>query len=562
MKKKIVIYFGFILLLFLFLFAGIYIGSNKRLKARFLNDGYNALDKLEATLYLIDKHYVDSVSTEKLVENLIPTLVRQLDPHSTYLTPEQKEMEREALDGFFYGIGVTFNTFSDTAVVVSVIPDGPSDIAGIKPGDRILSADSISLLNIPADSIRNILKGKNGSIVDLGVKSNFDGQHKNVEVRRGVVNVRQVESAFMVNDSLGCIKLSNFAHKTYNDFMQELSKLRAKGAKGLILDLRNNPGGLMQAALQIVNEMLPARSLIIYMEGKNYKRQEIYSDGTGTLIGFPIYVLVNDISASASEIISGAIQDNDAGIIIGRRTFGKGLVQKAFDFYDSSSVNLTIAHYYTPSGRSIQNKYSLGKAGEYTNEWLERYKNGELFHEDSIHLDLDLVAKTKGGRTVYGGGGITPDVFIPNDTTGYTSYFMQVYSSGLIQQFSFYYADKFRDLLTRLGDPENCYQFLQNQGLPWQLANYANSHGVRIRNYQVYLSQDRLSEMLYPLIIDHVFGADAAGLIRSKSDDMMAVAVRFFADGIYSPFDIPENDIALPDSILLPSKSNDEEFEE
>ncbi|MDO5036321.1 MAG: S41 family peptidase [Porphyromonas sp.] len=557
MKEKVGRYFTIAFVLLLFLGAGVFIGSSSKLRFR---KGYTSMDKLNATLDLIEEYYVDSVSTEELVNNLIPELINQLDPHSTYLTREQKESEKESLEGHFSGIGVTFNTIKDTAIVVSVIPNGPSDIAGIKAGDRIVSADGEPLSGIPADSIRSLLRGAEGSIVDLGVRSYNKKEIEQVQVRRGTVNVRQVEGAFMVNDSLGSVRLSNFAFNTYNDFMQAVAKLRSEGAKGLVLDLRGNPGGLMQSALQIANEMLPPNSLIIYMEGLHYPRYEIHSDGTGTLVGFPVYVLVDGMSASSSEIVTGAAQDNDVAIIVGRRTFGKGLVQKPYEYYDGSSVNLTIAHYYTPSGRSIQREYSLGNSSEYSLDWMDRYNNGELFHEDSVHFDPELLYKTKGGRSVFGGGGIMPDVYVPTDTIGYNSYYMEVYSKGLLPQFAFHYADTYRDLLSRLGDPEKCYQFLLNQGLVWQFANYATKHGVRPRNYLVYLAQDRISEVLYPLVIEYIYGADAGWMIRSKTDPMFEVVSGFFADGIYSPHQIPKEELAIPDTLLQANTiRNDEE---
>lgn len=557
MKNKVI---RNILIVFLIVFTVISIGlfgyrlGQKNSTVYLLGSkNLSGLDKLRATLQLIEENYVDSVNTDSLVQNLIPMLMSNLDPHSSYLTAQEREKEREQMEGYFYGIGVTFNTLKDTLVVISTVPDGPSDVAGIHAGDRITHVDgrSIEGNKISADSIRTMLKGENHSLVKLTVRSPKTGKVEDIQVKRGVVNVNQVAASYMTPDSLGVIQLSTFSNNTHKDFMQAFAKLQQSGMKGLVIDLRDNPGGAMQSALLIANELLPRNELIIYTEGRHSPREEFRSDGRGNLVNFPSYILVNENSASASEILSGAVQDNDAGIVIGRRTFGKGLVQKVFEYYDHSSVHLTISRYYTPSGRSIQREYKMGDNRGYARDWMQRLNNGELFHKDSITLDKSMLYSTKGGRPVYGGGGVTPDIFVPRDTTGYNSYVMEVFEKGIIQEFSFLYADKHRELLTKLGSADKAYKFLKNQGMVWQMANYGTKKGVRIKNYLVFKAEKMLESFVIPMVIDYIYGKDESARIAAINDPMVETANKLFRDGVKTPFGIPEEKKALPDSVLL-----------
>lgn len=513
----------------------------------------SGLDKLRATLQLIEENYVDSVSTDSLVQNLIPMLMSNLDPHSSYLTAKEREKEREQMEGFFYGIGVTFNTLKDTLVVISTVPNGPSDVAGIHAGDRITHVDgrSIEGNTISADTIKSLLKGANHSLVKLKVRDPKNGKIEDVQVKRGTVNINQVSASYLTEDSLGVIQLNTFSNNSHKDFMQSFARLQQNGMKGLVIDLRDNPGGSMQTALLIANELLPKNELIIYTEGRHSPREEFRSDGRGNLVNFPTYVLVNENSASASEILSGAVQDNDAGIVIGRRTFGKGLVQKVFEYNDHSSVHLTISRYYTPSGRSIQREYKLGNNRKYAQDWMARLNNGELFHKDSISLDKSLLFTTRGGRPVYGGGGITPDIFVPRDTTGFNSYVIEVFEKGIMQEFTFLYADRHRELLTKLGSADKAYAFLKNQGMVWQMANFGTQKGVRIKNYLVFKSEKMLEGFVIPMVIDYIYGKDESARIAALYDPMMQTANKLFKSGVKSPFEILEERKALPDSVLL-----------
>lgn len=541
-----------VVLVLVALFGGFFLGQHY-VSLNPLKRAISPMDKLQATLHLIKENYVDSVDVDDMVSQLIPTLIRQLDPHSVYLTAEERAAETESLDGYFYGVGITFNTVIDTPVVIQTIPNGPSDIAGLRAGDRIVTINGKDATGpaYSADSIRALLKGKAGSIVTLGISPYHSNTITDVQIKRGVVNTSTIDASFMVNDSLGFIRLGGFALTTHDDFMQAFSRLQSHGAKGIILDLRDNPGGLMQAALLIANEALPLKSMIIYTEGLHQDREEIYSDGTGSLINFPIYILLNEFSASSSEIVSGALQDNDAAIILGRRSFGKGLVQKPFEYYDGSSVHLTIARYHTSSGRSIQREYKLGNDQAYSHDWFDRIMGGEMFSQDSIRVDTMLLYKTKSGRPVYGGGGIMPDIFVPRDSAGINSYYAEVLNAGLIHEFAFVYADKFRNLLMRLENAEQVCRFLDNQGMIWQLANYAQQKGVRPRNFLIVQAHQQINNILYPLIIDYIFGKDESWKARSFNDPMVRKAEELFATGITSPLDLPKSKPELLDSLLL-----------
>ncbi|MDO4771356.1 S41 family peptidase [Porphyromonas sp.] len=549
MKSKKVRYALYVVSLLLFSTVGYLLG---RYSLNIRGGSHASLRKLEATLNLIDKYYVDSVSIDSIVDKLVPAVFDHLDPHSFYLTAQQRSEEKESLEGHFFGIGITFNNMKDTVIVINTIPNGPSDIVGIQAGDRIIAVDSITIAGqkIEDDSIRSLLKGPNQSLVSLEIFRPKDNSNRTIKVKRGEVAIRQMDATYMINDSLGCIAFSRFSMNTYNEFIRAFTQLKQEGIKGLVLDLRGNPGGLMHGALLLSNSFLEANQLIIYTEGKAEPRSDVYSDGRGSIKDMPLYILIDEESASASEIISGAIQDNDRGIIIGRRSFGKGLVQRTFDYNDGSSLHLTISRYYTPSGRSIQREYKLGNDDRYLSDWYERLMGGELFHEDSIKHQ-GLIYHTAAGRIVYGGGGIIPDVFVPRDTTGYTSYFSEIANKSLLPKFAFLYSDKHRELLMSFGDGMACYNFLKNQGLVWQFASYANTQGVRVRNYQIYKSQELIADILYRMIISYTYGQDLAAKVRAYNDPMIQKAEALFNQKIYSPMDL---DKYVEPTVVVPSE--------
>lgn len=527
------------------LFGGGYLIGHRQARLRSSSPG---LSKLQASLDLIDAQYVDPVSTDSLVEALIPDLMSGLDPHSSYLTAEQRRSEREEMEGYFYGIGIVFNMLKDTAIVIRTISNGPSDLVGVQPGDRIIEVDGEPIdAGLPADSVMRLLKGPNGSMVELTLRPAEGGSERIVRVTRGEVSTSKVGATYMQNDSLGVIRLDGFSVTTYDDFMESFAQLLQQGMKGLILDLRDNPGGVLEVALRMVNEMLPMGRPVIYIEGAHYPRENFISDGTGSLVGFPLYILINESSASAAEIVSGAMQDNDAAIVIGRRSFGKGLVQKIFEYEDGSSVHLTIARYYTPSGRCIQREYRIGEGERYYSDWVERFSNGELFSSDSIDTEEENAYKTLSGRTVYGGGGIIPDLFVPQDSTQLTSYTLEVLQKSVLQRFAFLYADTHRKLLTEIGDPIQTYRFLNNQGLVWLMGNYASQqYRIPLKGYLIAKDEEYMTRLMAQSIIMYIYGDDAMAQVSALDDPAIALAEELFARGIYSPLDLPDEEDLLP----------------
>ena len=381
-------------------------------------------NKLTYTLSLIENQYVDSVSMDSLAEHVIPLLVKELDPHSVYIPASEMQALNEPLEGEFDGIGVVFNMAPDTVIVLNVIPSGPSDKAGVKAGDRIIRINDslVAGQKIPNNEIVKRLRGKRGTQVKLSLERQGIAEPVEVEVTRGAIPIKSLEAAFMLPDSIGYIKLSQFAITSHNELITAFNNLKAQGMKRLIFDLRGNPGGFLDQAIRIANEFLPADKLIVYTEDRRHNRTDEMSDGNGTIQELPLAVLIDEFSASSSEILAGALQDNDRGTIIGRRSFGKGLVQRQIPYPDGSALRLTVARYYTPTGRSIQKPYTNGDALGYEEDLWNRYRHNEFFSADSIHFDDSLRKVTPGGKVVYGGGGIMPDLFVPVDTTDGTRY--------------------------------------------------------------------------------------------------------------------------------------------
>ena len=444
-------------------------------------------NKLAYTLSLIETEYVDSVSMDSLSEQVIPLLMEELDPHSVYIPKSEMEAVNEPLQGEFDGIGVVFNMAPDTVIVLNVIPSGPSDKAGVKAGDRIIRINDslVAGQKIPNNEIVKRLRGKRGTQVKLSLERQGIAEPVEVEVTRGAIPIKSLEAAFMLPDSIGYIKLSQFAITSHNELITALNNLKAQGMKRLIFDLRGNPGGFLDQAIRIANEFLPADKLIVYTEDRNHNRTDEMSDGNGTIQELPLAVLIDEFSASSSEILAGALQDNDRGTIIGRRTFGKGLVQEQIPFPDGSAVRLTIARYYTPSGRSIQKPYDKGSE-DYNNDLMNRYEHNEMFSADSIHFADSLKYFTAGGRTVYGGGGIMPDRFVPADTTDITPYLREVTGRNILYRFTIEYADRHRNELNRITTlPELDAFFAKDPGLLSEFIRYAARAGVAPKPSQI-----------------------------------------------------------------------------
>ncbi len=461
----------------------------------YLNRGHTALqiegalrsmgavdNKLIYTLSLIDARYVDSVSIDSIVEHLLPTLVKELDPHSDYIPASELQAVNEPLEGEFDGIGVVFNMAVDTVIVLNVIPKGPSDKAGIKAGDRIVEVDDslIAGQKLNQNSVVKMLRGRRGTTVKLGVERQGIDDLVEIEVERGVIPIHSFESSFIIEDGIGYMKLGQFARTTHDEFVLALAELRAEGAEALILDLRGNSGGYLDQAIMLTNEFLGRGALIVYTEERGGKQQHQYATGGGVAQDIEVVVLIDEGSASSSEILAGALQDNDRAQIIGRRSFGKGLVQQQIPYSDGSALRLTVARYYTPSGRSIQKPYTIGDDESYADDMANRLRNNELFSADSIHFADSLKYTTVKGRTVYGGGGIMPDIFVPIDTADVTDYFVEVVGRNILYQYTIEYADKHRKALDALSTLDELQAMLDaDTDLVDDFVRYAARKGVK-----------------------------------------------------------------------------------
>ena len=490
-------------------------------------------NKLNALLRIIDDQYVDTVNMGELVEEAMPQILSELDPHSSYIPAKDLEAVNADLKGSFSGIGIQFTIQNDTIHVNSVIQGGPSEKVGLMAGDRIVEVDDSAFVGkiVTNSEAMKRLKGEKGSKVKLGVYRPGEKDLLHFTVIRGNIPVKSIDAAYMINEKVGYIKVNKFGETTYPELLIALAKLNQKSCEGLIVDLRGNTGGYMAAAIQIVNEFLPNNRLIVYTQGRKSPREDYNSNGTGSNQKMPLVVLVDEGSASASEIFAGAIQDNDRGTIVGRRSFGKGLVQQPIEFSDGSAIRLTIARYYTPSGRCIQKPYEKGKESEYELDLLTRYEHGEFFSADSIKQDETEVYHTRLGRPVYGGGGIMPDIFVPQDTTGMTSYFRMAANRGLIIRYTFDYTDQNRSTLQKYDTPEKMEAYLKGQNLLNKFAAWAEKKGLKRRN-NLMMKSRRLFEMsLYGNIIYNMLGMEAYVEYLNESDKTVLKAVEILEKG-------------------------------
>lgn len=504
---------------------GIFFGRN------FSGQKYNAdFDrKLNMVLNLISDDYVDTMKINDLVELTIPEILKNLDPHTTYFSAEELRQANEDLDGKFSGIGISFMLMNDTINVIEIIPGGPAERAGILAGDRIVSInDSTSTgKNISDIDVKNRIRGLKDSIVKLGIKRKGAKKTLSFNVKRGDIPVNSVDAAYMLDKLTGYIKVSKFARNTYNEFLSSLIKLKSEGAKHYVIDLRGNGGGIMEMAILMANEFLPENQLIVYTKSRDKRNDsQVWSDGNGSFQEAQIVVLLDEFSASASEIFAGAIQDNDRGLIIGCRSFGKGLVQRQFTLPDSSAIRMTIARYYTPSGRSIQKEYKNSQA-KYDEELLSRFNNGELYSRDSIKVDKNKLFETTHGRKVYGGGGIVPDIFVARDTTGITSYYAAVANAGLIQKYAYRFIDTNRQKFKKLKDYKQFLRVLPNdEALLMDFVTYATKNGVPARWYYINISRNLLLTQLKALMARDMFGNDAFYPIYNRNDKDIEIALK------------------------------------
>ena len=513
---------------------GIFIGNHylsltQHGKRRMFSSG----NKINAILDIIDEQYVDTVNMAKLVEGTIPKIFSELDPHSVYIPAEDASIVNEDLEGSFSGIGVSFNMQTDTILVISVITGGPAEKAGLLPFDRIITInDSIYSGNKTSQAkIMRTLRGAKNSTVKLGVKRGDLPDLLYFDVTRGDVPVNSVDVSYEVSKGVGYIKVSKFGRTTYNEFITAIAKLKETGCTSFIIDLRGNTGGYMDAAINMVNEFMPEGRLIVYTEGKAFPRNDVYTNGTGTCKETPLVVLTDEFSASASEIFSGAIQDNDRGLIVGRRTYGKGLVQSPIKLSDGSEIRLTIARYYTPSGRSIQKDYKMGDSADYDQDIYNRFIHGEFDSADSIKNTHTEQYHTMIGRTVYGGGGIMPDIFIPRDTSGITTYFSNIVNSGTLYLYALEYSDRNREKLSSFATYQDLYKYLQSQPLLYDFTNFAASKGIKKRPNLINISGKLIENQLQAYIVRNFF--DEAGFypIFLKDDPTLLRAIKIINEG-------------------------------
>ena len=508
-------------------------------------------DKISNLLDAINERYVDKVDMNEIVEKSIPQILKELDPHSTYVSAKDVEASMQELKGSFSGIGVQYMIYEDTVRVVRIIEGGPAEEAGLRAGDRIVTIDNKPFVgkSVNNDAVMKNLKGERGSSVRLGVKRNGIRNLVNISITRGDVEVKSIDASYMLDEKTGYIRITSWGNNTYAEFLRAMATLSPKGMENLVIDLRGNLGGYLQAAVEVANEFLPKNSMIVYDEGRNFKKEEYKSDGKGSYQQMPLVVLIDETSASASEIFAGAMQDNDRATLVGRRSFGKGLVQVPLEFRDGSMLRLTVARYYTPSGRCVQKPFKPGDEEDYENDLLQRAATGEYFSSDSIKTSGE-VYKTRLGRKVYGGGGIIPDYFIPRDTIGFTSYYKDVYMSGTINQFAFWYVDNHRQELSRYSEALQLAKYLRGQKIVEAFANYADKHGMKRRNLMIKTSHSLLENSIISNIISDRLGIGSAVIYLNNNDPFVAKALNILHKGLAFPSAANKSKTA---SITLPN---------
>ena len=493
-----------------------------------INTGGNRLTNL---LHIIEDQYVDKVNTDSLAEQAIPKILAELDPHSVYISSKEIESYNDDLKGSFSGVGVEFIIREDTIHVQNVIQNGPAEKAGLIAGDKIVEIDGEPFVGkeVTNQEAMHRLKGPKDTKVEVGVMRYGQKNILRYTITRGEIPQKSIAATYMIDKNTGYIRIKNFGETTYAEMLISLAQLSQNDFTNLIIDLRDNTGGYLQSAVQIANEFLPKNKLIVYTEGRKSPRQDYRSDGHGSYQKIPLVVLINEGSASASEILAGALQDNDRATVIGRRSFGKGLVQQQINFPDQSMVRLTIARYYTPSGRCIQKPYTPGDDNEYAQDLLTRYEHGEFFSQDSIkHTGPEY--HTSNGRTVYGGGGITPDIFVPEDTLNTTSYYKQAAISGLILQFAYTYTDNNRQKLNNFKDKDELTRYLNKQNIVEQFASYADSHGLKRRNLMIQKSHKLLERYINSRIVYNMLDEQSWNEYLNTDDPVIEEALKVFEE--------------------------------
>lgn len=493
-------------------------------------------DKLMQTIATVRNNYVDPIELDTLYEKAIPALLSELDPHSEYIPAKMFDSVNESLEGEFDGIGIVFNAMTDTITVLSVIPQGPSDKAGVRAGDRVMLIDNreVAGKGIAQDSMVKLMRGPRGSKVKLSVKRTSLDELVDITITRAAIEVHSVTAAFMLDKKagIGYLRLSQFSRTSYSEICNALERLKGEGMKSIIVDLRGNGGGFLDQVVHILNEFLDRGKLLVYTEDRHGRRVNEYSDGTGRYTDTNIAVLVDELSASSSEILAGAIQDNDRGLVIGRRTFGKGLVQAQLPFSDGSAIRLTVARYYTPAGRSIQRPYTNGDEMSYRMDLVNRINHHELFSKDSIRFDESMKFKTTAGRTVYGGGGIMPDIFIPVDTTKVSDFYNEVWDKNILYRYTLEFADNNRSKLDGVKSIEELDKVFAESELMTEFLKYAERGGVTPTKEDLRKSREVIMTQIRAYIGRNAL-SDESGYYYNiyPIDDVMQRAVKELKDG-------------------------------
>ena len=488
--------------------------------------------KLNNLLHYVSDLYVDTVDMNDLVEKAMPQILSELDPHSTYIGAKDVQQATDDLTGSFSGVGIEFTIRQDTVRVQNVISNGPAERAGLIAGDKIVEVDDSVFVGkkVTNEEAMHRLKGPKDTKVKLGILRYGEKNIRHITVTRGEIPTKSVTACYMIDETSGYIKIKNFGENTYPELLIALAKLSQEGFSNLIIDLRGNTGGYLASAVQIANEFLSRGELIVYTQGRKSPRQEYRSDGRGSYQHVPLVVLIDEGSASASEILAGAIQDNDRGTIIGRRSFGKGLVQQPIEFTDHSMIRLTIARYYSPSGRCIQKPYTSGADRNYEEDLLFRYQHGEFFSQDSIkHTGPEY--HTSNGRVVYGGGGITPDIFVPEDTVGMTSYYKEASMTGLILQYAFNYTDENRSKMKEFKTGKALEAYLKKQNTVDKFATFADKNGLKRRNLMIQKSHKLLERYINSRIIYNMLNEQAWTEYLNQDDPAIIETLRIFREG-------------------------------
>lgn len=521
------------LLMSLCVVIGIVIGSfyANHFSGNRLNIISNGSNKLSNLLHIIDDQYVDKVDMDSLVEKAIPQILAELDPHSVYISAADVEKATDELKGSFTGVGIEFTIRQDTIHVQNVIKNGPAEKAGIIAGDMIIAVDGKKFVGkiVTEDEAKHRLLGQKGTKVKITVKRFGHAKPITYTVTRGEIPTKTITATYMLDENTGYIKVNSFGEKTYPELLIALADLSQQGFSNLVIDLRDNVGGYMQSAVQMANEFLPKGKLIVYMEGRKQPRKEFRTDGHGAYQKIPLVILINEETASAAEIFSGAMQDNDRATIIGRRSFGKGLVQQQIPFPDGSMIRLTIARYYTPSGRCIQKPYVNGEDENYAQDLLTRYQRGEYFSQDSIK-HTGPAYHTGLGRIVYGGGGITPDIFVAEDTANVTSYYKQAILSGLILQYAYTYTDNNRAKMKQFQKMLDLAKYLEKQNLVGDFVDYADHRGLQRRNLLIRKSYTLLDRFINSRIIYNMLDEQALYEYLNQDDPAITRALKVFRD--------------------------------